>query len=378
MEVDQENHQGKTFAFEINNREFRGILSNCVFTNRVSNCKFTQAADEIHFESHCDVLTFEKEVSNTKFTSISNIVFLDHVSNTSFEPNISGIKFSKTASDISIHINESVELPEKLTNFKILNHGIDGVNFKNKIIKNLNLSHVTTIQNCNFSGATFEDVLDLSQTRIQSNVSFCELINNKIKNPAIFKLPPNFVSTQFGDLGGTIDADTLIDKANFSEIQHNGEDYAIRTWKVLQNFYSATGNSDGVRKFFELELKEKTKKKTEKFADKLEKYTEIFITHLYGIISGYGYSIFRPFLGLLIIFTFYCSIYDTIIAINKISPIDLSSTYYIGISGSEIVAQKLSSQLSNFEYYANTFTKLLSLVLWFLLGLGVRNKYKIK
>jgi hypothetical protein len=251
MQIDNKPYAGDVFTTEIRDTEFKGYLQTCTFEEPINN---------VIFSGRTDNLVFKNKVSNAKFSSGSNLTFHNHVEDTDFQSDIVNIKFESTASKIKIHANSSIFFPEIISNFSILNNRLNGGNFKGKTIENLSFINATAIENCDFSGAIFNDVLDLSQLDVGRNVLFCEIINNEIKNPAIFKKPPNFVNTQFGELGDHISSDTLIDKANFSEITHNGEDYAIRSWKLLQNFYSQTGNSEGARKFFELELKEKTNK----------------------------------------------------------------------------------------------------------------------
>ena len=369
MKIDNQNYENHEFKTEIRDTEFTGYLRKCTFEEPLNNVIFSINTNNIDFKN---------KVFEAKFSGGSDFTFHNHVENADFQQEIPNIKFKSTASKIKIHANYSTLFPEIISNFTISNTQLNGGNFKNKTIENLNFIYATAIQNCDFSGAIFNEILDLSQLDVGKNVLFCEIINNEIKNPATFKKPPNFVNTQFGDLGDHISSDTLIDKADFSQITHNGEDYAIRSWKLLQNFYSQTGNSEGARKFFELELKEKTKKKALTIMEKIEKYVNIFFTYTYGLISDYGYSISKPLIGLAIIFSFYCSTSNLKNALNKISPIDYSSIYHIGITGTEIIVQKASIQLSDSEYFANILMKFVILILWFLLSLGIRNKYKIK
>ncbi len=232
------------------------------------------------------------------------------------------------------------------------------------------------IKNCKFFGTKFYSPVSFENSTFFPSTLFAELSSTAVGNRAQFTFPPDFKNIHFKNESNT-KTESTIELASFPKAI--GVKYASESYRNLKALFEDKKNIYAMQKFFKLELHEESF-----YLDKPNK----FLSDLYRLTSDYGFSISKPLLFLLGIFLvscylnsslsmemFFCPFHDNVkfdvdpilTSIESILPMDFTKITYLG-----------DRDPHPYKDLLKIFDKAVSLIFWFLLGLALRNKFKMK
>lgn len=332
---------------------FKGAVSNSIFTIKVSKTEFSQV-------NSCK---FEKEVAHSKFLSNVNGNPSDFCSfNGVFDTSFSGqIRCTDFAGEL----------------------------------KNVDFSNVQLYET-KFSGVNFSGYTTFFGTKFNEKCYFCDVKPSGFENPSVFRTVPNFVNALFGDFNDA-GHDTCVDKSMFNDVDYFNSPFASRSLKRLQSYYESIGNTEAVKTFFEMELKAKNAALKAKLELCFYWAGFVLLNFFYRLTSNFGKSILRPllcYIFVVLIFANYFTIHERnkftsnpsesvsrnlIYAIEKSLPIEFKATPPSVITNESLKWEvNISFEKDKFNSGGVLIEKILSLLFFFLMGLGIRNHFKIK
>ncbi|WP_321392742.1 pentapeptide repeat-containing protein [Emcibacter sp.] len=355
------------FPFALNGPRNQNTFKNTLFTKPLffSGCLF---ADEFDFQGS----TFEKRAH------FSDTFFLDHA-------NLSRCTFKgKSYFSKALFFGPVAFGASKLIGNCYFNDAkfLDNANF-NSFFWN---PSATPYQEANFSNTDFFLRADFPSaefhTAIFNGAKFHESTN--FQN-TIFQVPPRFHKT-------TLHSDTNWEVKSWPNNNPDGLKQAVEwksSWSRLKLHMNAQQRHDLEQIFFCKEME------VDRCILKLKggKYIERFSYFLYKWLSGYGQSIGLTLVWLLIFLIAFSGIYTTLGILEYSNPLGapwLESSFWeelkLGLKISfantlpilGIHRYFLSSETSGWIFAFSGLQSTLSLVLLFLLGLGLRNKFRIK
>jgi|GEM_PF-2022970 len=384
-------------------------FQNCIFhkTANFSNIKIEKAAlfAKTRFESTAyfrgvnfqDIAIFraaefrgDADFSNTSFLKSSNFKYTQFGGLTNFEKAI----FTEIADFRATQFISDELLHEK--------HQDSAINFSGALFHSdaiFNISHWNSLQpiyreryaerkkwseqhgvsteklaSTDFRGAQFNGNTSFQGRKFIGPTDFGPLVEERNIRATIFKYAPNFHECEFHQ-------NTTFHKARFPP--PSGNDSAARAYRTLKLAFSKKYDLRQEQNFYKLEMLEELK------SDKASKY---FISILFSWLSDFGFSIGRPLILILLSTILATSAYGLLADLEFCNPnsngCDMFGTLLqfslFAIPGFEKISLDAIYPLFKSENL-NTWTivilfihKLIMLLSLFLLGLALRNLFKMK
>lgn len=239
-----------------------------------------------------------------------------------------------------------------------------------------------------FMGATFYGEARFDNATFSRSVSF----NKK----CTFNKPANFINCEFRTTtnfsegyfkyapefhNATLHQDTNFHRTNF---KHKGSEHVryARAWRTLKIAMNKVHNHEMELEFFGFEMDEKRKIELDYFKDLgiIKHLVKSAGIGVYKMVAGYGTSIGRPLLSLMLVTLLFAIGYQQC---TDISDFPRALEYSIAQSFPFTITSKMSIGSVSADYkwlllFANTVQSALSVMSLFLLALGLKNQFSIK
>ncbi|MDI9313588.1 MAG: pentapeptide repeat-containing protein [Hydrotalea sp.] len=366
--------------FDINKDIF---FNNCILTGiNFAGCDvgYISCMDAIFKgEASFEKTNFEKEsiFSNSQFEKKASFQGATFKGN---QINFSRVIFNDSAdfSDSSFYKNAK----DNITSFKQVQFSF--LNFSNAVFGTKVLfSDVTCNENVNFFKTTFEDNVDFVGIKFKKVADFSEAVfaGNDVKfNKMILTSDANLILAKV-EFEETIPdftnanrvSDIRFSKLNIPSLKelkrgNKLDEKYDDIFQKLKEIAITNHQYEYELKFNAIQLEIRLMRLRE--ANKFYNIIDIAVIKLYSFLSDYGQSISRPFwsfLGLIILSNIYVYIY-------KINLETFLQTLFLSVKA----IAPIPLLIADVDSFPHLFAKIFSAILLFLLGLGIRNKLKIK
>ncbi len=220
-----------------------------------------------------------------------------------------------------------------------------------------------------FSGATFSDWATFSGTTFSSSADFgsVKFYSKTDFEGCSFSIAPAFHQA-------TLHEDTNFRKCIFKK---GGDDPGAneRAWRTLKVAMNKTHNHQMELEFFGYELDERRKGFSMKTWEGLSQTLPILV---YKIISGYGRSYSIPFFWLIVVIACFGGAYSFITTTDWAHAYSFSLTNTIPLLKASKETTEAIGAITPAVEWMMSIQSIVGVILVFLIGLGLRNKFGIK
>ena len=221
-----------------------------------------------------------------------------------------------------------------------------------------------------FGFTIFKESSNFRETRFHSQGNFYE---------CTFSKPSNFFCAKFFKQFPELTNAVFQEKINISTGQEYWPDpknceqnpeQAKASCEVLRHTMNNQGLPEQAHFFFRREMQ---------FAGRIGSLWQRLPYKLFGWLSNYGYSIYRPAFGLIVLWLGFASVYKVFSSLSFTESLGLSIASLFQFTGwQRVYFSELMECLPVWLKISAGFQTIAGIVLLFLLGLGLRNRFRFK
>lgn len=274
--------------------------------------------------------------------------------------------------------------------------------FSNSVFSRVRFTRCEFLSDVKFDAVGFGKLADYRSVNFKSFVSFLDarMGRSSLFNNAVFGDVTEFIGCRFPEApqfhGATLHQGTTFMRCHFNitdTLRHVTPkemwERRRQAWRTLKFAMNKIHAHEEELLFFSLELQARSY---------LEPIRTRIAIWLYGFLSGFGQSIVRPLIGLAISFLLFAAVYaaqatekvcfsppfkcfvqwdivDDVIAYSTIGALPFLNQTRIG---EKLADHIFGKDINSFIYVISTMQSLFSLLFIFLIGLGLRNLFRLK